>query len=215
MKTWTDEELRILTNNYSKICMEEMKKLLPNKTPLAIYKRAYKLGIRQTKEIEFLNRSNARKGEKGSNWKGGISISSEGYRFVKKPEHERANKRGYVLEHILIYEKEHGVKVPPGYCIHHLNGNKQDNRIENLCLMSNSEHTKLHHIGAKRTAETKRKLAQKSKERFKDPKNHPVYKEVDISVIKRMRENGSTIKEICRMLKISRSTYYKKMEGKV
>lgn len=215
MKTWTDEELRILTTNYNKICMEDLKKLLPNKTPLAIYKRAYKLGMRQTKEVEFANRSNAHKGEKGSNWKGGVSISTKGYRLVKCPEHERADSHGYVLEHILVYEKAYGVKIPPGHCVHHLNGNKQDNRIENLCLMSNSEHTKHHHIGAKRTAETKRKLSQKSKERLKEPKNHPAYKEIDISVIKRMRENGVTVKEICRVLEISKSTYYKKLEEKV
>ncbi|MCF7861153.1 HNH endonuclease [Candidatus Woesearchaeota archaeon] len=34
--------------------------------------------------------------------------------------------------------------IPKGYVIHHINGNKLDNRMENLSLMINSEHRSLH-----------------------------------------------------------------------
>jgi hypothetical protein len=163
--TWTEEETKILIDNYAISTNEDMRLLLPNKTDLAIYKKAYKIGLKRTKEIEFLNRSSAKKGEKCNFWKGGVCKTSQGYIAVKMPSHHRADKHGYVLEHILIFEKETGIKVPKSCCVHHLNGNKSDNRIENLCLMSFSAHTKHHHIGAKRTQETKQKLSEMRKKR--------------------------------------------------
>lgn len=45
--------------------------------------------------------------------------------------------------HILVYETFVG-EVPNGYDVHHINHNRQDNRIENLCLVEHSKHTKLH-----------------------------------------------------------------------
>lgn len=46
-------------------------------------------------------------------------------------------------EHLVIWEKAHG-PIPPGYVIHHKNGNGLDNRLENLVMMTNSEHLELH-----------------------------------------------------------------------
>ena len=164
MKTWTKAEIDILIENYNKVSNAELCELLPNKSALAIYKKAYKMGFRKTKEIETLNRSiSSKKGEKSKFWKGGISKTSKGYRLIKMPEHHRADNKGYVLEHILIFEKETGLQVPNDCCVHHLNGIKNDNRIENLCLMTHSAHTKYHHIGAKRTKETRQKISESRK----------------------------------------------------
>lgn len=52
-----------MKENYNKLPNEELYKLFPSKTPTAIYKKAYKLGLRKEREIEFLNRSEARKGD--------------------------------------------------------------------------------------------------------------------------------------------------------
>ena len=150
MKTWTTTEVDILKENYNKVSNEELCNLLPDKTELAIYKKAYEMGFRKTKEIAFLNRSIAHKGDKCNFWKGGKATSTKGYKLVKMPEHHRADSKGYVLEHILIFEKETGIKVPENCCIHHLNGIKNDNRIENLCMMTHSAHTVFHHTGTKR-----------------------------------------------------------------
>lgn len=137
--------------------------MFPSKTALAIYKKAYKMGLRKTPEIEHINRSIASKGEKCTWWNGGVSISSKGYRLVRMPEHHRADSKGYVLEHVLVFETECGIKLPDNCCIHHLNGVKDDNRIENLCMMTRSSHTVFHHTGSKRTAETKKKISEARK----------------------------------------------------
>lgn len=157
MKTWTQEEIEILNANYNRVSNEELCALLPQKTYIGIYKKAYNLGLRKAQEIEFLNRSNARKGEKGANWKGGTKMNRQGYRLVLAPHHHRADTHGYVLEHILVFEQSTGIEIPSHCCIHHLNGNKSDNRIENLCMMTKTAHTVMHHLGAKRTKNTQKK----------------------------------------------------------
>ena len=72
-------------------------------------------------------------GEKSSAWKGGRSIDQNGYVEI------RINKKKY-FEHRFVWEKVNG-KIPKGYIIHHLNGDKQDNRIENLCMLPRKEHS--------------------------------------------------------------------------
>lgn len=163
--TWTENEIKILIENYATTTNENMRLLLPDKTDIAIYKKAYRLGLKRTKEIAFLNRSSAKKGDKCNFWNGGVGKTMKGYKTVKMPSHHRADSKGYVFEHILIFEKETGIEIPKNCCVHHLNGNKSDNRIENLCLMSSSAHTKYHHTGLKRTAETKQKISESRKKK--------------------------------------------------
>jgi hypothetical protein len=49
--------------------------------------------------------------------------------------------------HKVIWENFYGTEVPEGYHIHHKNGNKLDNCILNLQLISKSEHHRLHQLG--------------------------------------------------------------------
>jgi len=48
-----------------------------------------------------------------------------------------------VPEHRCIWEEHHG-KIPEGAHIHHINGIKDDNRIENLECLSNLDHMRKH-----------------------------------------------------------------------
>lgn len=50
--------------------------------------------------------------------------------------------RGKLL-HRAVWEKENG-KIPNGYQIHHIDGNKHNNDINNLTIMKTSEHMRFH-----------------------------------------------------------------------
>lgn len=71
------------------------------------------------------------------------------YVFIYKPEHPTSRKRspdfGYVLEHRYVMELHLGRDLLPTESIHHLDGDKSNNRIENLVVcQSSKEHNQIH-----------------------------------------------------------------------
>jgi len=77
----------------------------------------------------------AKKGELNHNWRGGrYTNPNTGYVSIKKPEHPNAKRRGMVLEHVYVMSEFLGRPILPTETIHHKNGIKSDNRIENLEL---------------------------------------------------------------------------------
>ena len=74
-----------------------------------------------------------------------------------------ADKNGYVLEHRFIMCEYLGRILRPDEVVHHKNKIKTDNRIENLEIMTNSEHTRLHNIGRKVSVETRNKISKSKK----------------------------------------------------
>lgn len=79
------------------------------------------------------------KGPKHYNWKGNRWKNSGGYISMKDENGKE------VYEHRYLMAKHLGRKLDRSEVVHHLNGDKTDNRIENLELLSNSEHTRHHH----------------------------------------------------------------------
>jgi hypothetical protein len=87
-----------------------------------------------------------RKGNKNQNWRGGKYTDNCGYNHIRKAEHHFAEQNGYVLEHRLVWEEYHKAILLPWSVVHHKNGVRDDNRIENLEGMMSRQHKSLHFI---------------------------------------------------------------------
>jgi len=86
-------------------------------------------------------------------------------------------KKGYIeisvngkkgLEHRIVYENHYGIKLLPHQTVHHINGNRTDNRIENLELWDTSQ-------------PSGQRVEDKIEYYFKlvnEYRNHPLYKEL-------------------------------------
>lgn len=78
-------------------------------------------------------------------WKNGISKNLRGYIEIHQPSHPFCNYKKHILEHRLIMEKELGRYLTKKEIVHHINGIKDDNRIENLQLFADDiKHRKFH-----------------------------------------------------------------------
>lgn len=89
----------------------------------------------------------------------------DGYMLVYCPEYPSAKPNGYVLEHRLVMANYLGRPLKQEEHVHHINGNKKDNRIENLEIVSNAEHRKEH--WKQHTQDDIERLAKISRERAK------------------------------------------------
>jgi len=75
--------------------------------------------------------------EKHPRWNGGIIHMTNGYLM------QYVSSRHYRLQHRIVMENFIGRKLSFNEIVHHIDGNKTNNNLENLRLMSRSEHTRL------------------------------------------------------------------------
>lgn len=83
------------------------------------------------------------RGINNHNWNGGSFITSSGYKMVY------IGAKKYIPEHRYLVEKKTGKKLGDNYDVHHKDGNKLNNSIDNLEILKKGTHTALHHRGEK------------------------------------------------------------------
>jgi len=81
--------------------------------------------------------------EKSSNWKGGRRLVN-GYIKVYAPDHPDSTQ-GAIFEHRLVASQKLGRRLTKDEVVHHINGNKQDNRPDNLEVHTRGEHFHQHY----------------------------------------------------------------------
>lgn len=106
-------------------------------------KRLAELGI-PTGRAKKSRQPRRAKGPAHHNWKGGTYICT-GYVFEYAPWHPAAvAHKGYVHQHRLVAEATIGRYLQPDEIVHHINGDKLDNRPENVTVTTRSAHGRLH-----------------------------------------------------------------------
>lgn len=127
-----------------KVMTEEMRQDIISSYPAeSQMKIARRLGIGQTRVSAIVRRAglydtfHTHAGKEYKNWSGG-KIRRDGYVLVlvqpDSPFRAMSGDTPYVMEHRLVMAKSLGRPLEKSETVHHINGNRSDNRIENLQL---------------------------------------------------------------------------------
>lgn len=82
--------------------------------------------------IRTAERNRANSGMNHPGWKGGRWVNHDGYVVLHRAIHGGSEK--YKLEHVVVMEQALGRHLFPDETVHHKNGVRHDNRLENLEL---------------------------------------------------------------------------------
>lgn len=133
---------------------------MPYKDPVVAKQKAKERGERR-KERERQRRiaaglpvdgrgkhGNQGRGDKCGKWNPGRIFNSQGYVLVRvSKDHPLHIANGYALEHRMVMSEYLGRWIQENEHVHHKNGVKDDNCIENLELITKAEHNKIHMEG--------------------------------------------------------------------
>lgn len=106
--------------------------------------RSRKMKLRN-KNVEFGMKKGDWEKEKNPRWQsiGTKRKDNHGYIFIKIAEGKE--HKNWKREHVMVIEKEIKRELNlKKECVHHIDGNKENNKLSNLCLMTHKEHKQLH-----------------------------------------------------------------------
>lgn len=105
---------------------------------------------------------NAVRASRQHRWSPGGSVASNGYVKLRVgKEHPLADPNGYAYEHHVVWCAAGKPKPTRGFVIHHRNGDKTDNRLDNLELMKRGTHNAEHLAAENRRCPTTGRLLPK------------------------------------------------------
>jgi len=83
-------------------------------------------------------------GKNVANWKGGRIVTDRGYILVQDKDTDRPIAGSYRYEHQKVVERAIGRQLREDEHIHHKDGNRSNNSINNLQIVSPSQHAQIH-----------------------------------------------------------------------
>jgi len=95
------------------------------------------------------------RGPNNPKWNGGKTKDGQGRVYVLAVDHPHANAWGYVYRYRINMEKKIGRVLRWDESVHHKDGDCSNDAIENLELVTFSEHAKIHNTTRDRNAEGK------------------------------------------------------------
>ena len=130
--------LKLRLHNSCKICSNQVNKIYREKNHEVLHEKRRKrlqglTGILKHKKIDNCEKIVRKKSCKGSGTK-----MNTGYRLISEKNHPNSYKNGRLLEHIFVMSNHLGRPLYKSETVHHKNGIRDDNRLENLELWASN-----------------------------------------------------------------------------
>ena len=108
------------------------------------YRRRLKAAAGLDPSVDYRGKGRHVSASRHPRWNAQRLVSRHGYVKVRVGRrHPLADPNGYAYEHLIILAAA-GLRLSAGQVAHHLNGDKTDNRIENLEVTTRSAHNSHH-----------------------------------------------------------------------
>ena len=140
---WENWQVEIVVEKYPTLRSSEISPMIQRSTS-AIDHFASRNGLSKEPSCEFEHRSKPRIGDGTWNFKGYRRKYKTGYVGIYKPDHPFSSKDGVIMEHRIVAEEMIGRFLRKDEVVHHKNGIRDDNRPENLVVMTFGKHVAMH-----------------------------------------------------------------------